>query len=58
MMKEPELEEEALWAEATGQTMRIIRQIAGGNHRSGHGDHPVGRESMTVELTETQPGAF
>ena len=26
MMKEPELEEEALWAEATGQTMRIIRR--------------------------------
>jgi hypothetical protein len=26
MMKEPELEEEALWAEANGQTMRIIRQ--------------------------------
>ncbi|MBC7133354.1 MAG: hypothetical protein H5U16_09650 [Roseovarius sp.] len=26
MMKEPELEEEALWAEATGQEMRIIRR--------------------------------
>lgn len=26
MMKEPELEEEALWAEATGQRMKIIRQ--------------------------------
>lgn len=26
MMKEPELEEEALWAEATGQSMRIIRR--------------------------------
>ncbi|VAW05119.1 FIG003492: Threonine dehydrogenase and related Zn-dependent dehydrogenases [hydrothermal vent metagenome] len=26
MMKEPELEDEALWAEANGQTMRIIRQ--------------------------------
>src|SRR6056297_423878 len=26
MMKEPELEEEALWAEATGQQMRIIRR--------------------------------
>lgn len=26
MMKEPELEEEALWAEANGQTMRIIRR--------------------------------
>ncbi len=26
LMKEPELEEEALWAEATGQQMRIIRR--------------------------------
>ncbi|KGM89882.1 putative membrane protein [Roseovarius mucosus DSM 17069] len=26
MMKEPELEEEALWAEATGQQMRVIRR--------------------------------
>lgn len=26
MMKEPELEEEALWAEATGQSMRILRR--------------------------------
>ncbi|MEM7319463.1 MAG: hypothetical protein AAF408_10640, partial [Pseudomonadota bacterium] len=29
MMKEPELEEEALWAEAVGQTMRIIRRSLG-----------------------------
>jgi len=29
MMKEPELEEEALWAEPTGQTMRIIRRTLG-----------------------------
>ncbi len=26
MMKEPELEEEAIWAEAVGQRMRIIRR--------------------------------
>ncbi|MGR3617206.1 MAG: hypothetical protein ACU0BB_14335 [Paracoccaceae bacterium] len=29
MMKEPELEEEALWAEANGQRMRIIRRTLG-----------------------------
>ena len=31
MMKEPELEEEALWAEVTGQRMRILRRTLAGD---------------------------
>ncbi len=57
MMKEPELEEEALWAEATGQEMRIIR-------RSLSGDVPevtITTPSGAVEtrpLDEVEPGRF
>ena len=57
MMKEPELEEEALWAEATGQEMRIIR-------RSLSGDVPevtITAPSGAVEtraLDEVEPGRF
>ncbi len=57
MMKEPELEEEALWAEATGQTMRIIRRTLG----EGAGDvtvtAPDGSE-VTLPLKEVSPGRF
>jgi hypothetical protein len=57
MMKEPELEEEALWAEASGQQMRIIR-------RSLSGDVPevtITTPSGAVEtraLDEVEPGRF
>lgn len=57
MMKEPELEEEALWAEATGQTMRIIRRSL---------DEEIGAVTVTrpdgstveVQLDEVRPGRF
>ncbi|GGH28242.1 hypothetical protein SAMN05444007_104214 [Cribrihabitans marinus] len=57
MMKEPELEEEALWAEAVGQTMRIIRRTL---------EEEVGDVTVTtpdgstteVELREVSPGRY
>jgi len=57
MMKEPELEEEALWAEPTGQTMRIIRRTL---------DETVGKVTVTrpdgseeeITLNEVTPGRF
>ena len=57
MMKEPELEEEALWAEPTGQTMRIIRRTL---------DETVGAVTITrpdgteeeITLEEATPGRF
>ncbi|MVO15484.1 hypothetical protein [Parasedimentitalea huanghaiensis] len=57
MMKEPELEEEALWAEATGQRMRILRRTL---------DDTIGPvtitqpDGATVELTlaERVPGLW
>ncbi|MBK0327472.1 hypothetical protein I5535_09200 [Rhodobacteraceae bacterium F11138] len=57
MMKEPELEEEALWAEATGQTMRIIRRTL---------DDEIGPVTVTapdgstaeITLDEVSPGRF
>ena len=57
MMKEPELEEEALWAEPTGQTMRIIRRTL---------DETVGTVTITrpdgteeeITLEEVTPGRF
>lgn len=57
MMKEPELEEEALWAEATGQQMRIIRRTLG----EAVGDVTVttpGGAQVVVPLTEVNPGRF
>lgn len=57
MMKEPELEEEALWAEATGQTMRIIRRSL----EDGVGAVTVTRpdgSSEEVTLSEVSPGRF
>ena len=57
MMKEPELEEETLYAEASGQTMRIIRrtldEAAGPVTVTG----PDGAEGV-LELEEVSPGRF
>ncbi|MDO6584836.1 glutamine amidotransferase [Salipiger sp. 1_MG-2023] len=57
MMKEPDLEEEALWAEASGQSMRIIRRTL---------EDSVGTVTITkpdgtteeVSLSEVSPGRF
>ncbi|QGX99923.1 hypothetical protein EI983_17275 [Roseovarius faecimaris] len=57
MMKEPELEEEALWAEATGQSMRIIRQTLAEDSDPVTVVTPSGEE-LEVELTEVSPGRF
>ncbi len=60
MMKEPELEEEALWAEATGQNMRIIRRTlledadAGGNVVV---ITPTG-ETVDIPMTKVSPGRY
>lgn len=57
MMKEPELEEEALWAEHTGQTMRIIRRSLSEEV----GDVTIRRpdgETVTLPLEEVAPGRF
>ncbi len=57
MMKEPELEEEALWAEATDQTMRIIRRSLSENV----GDVTIttpGGEDVVLPLQEVSPGRF
>jgi hypothetical protein len=57
MMKEPELEEEALWAEPTGQTMRIIRRTLDEEIGSVTVTRPDGTEDE-VTLEETTPGRF
>ncbi|WP_050929177.1 hypothetical protein [Aestuariivita boseongensis] len=57
MMKEPELEEEALWAEATGQTMRIIRRTLEEGVGPVTVTPPVG-DSVEVTLEEVSPGRF
>ncbi len=57
MMKEPELEEEALWAEATGQSMRIIRRTLRDSVGAITVTRPDG-ESEEVLLEEVAPGRF
>ncbi len=57
MMKEPELEEEALWAEPAGQTMRIIRRSLDGDVGSVTVTGPTG-ETVEVPLEEVSPGRF
>jgi len=57
MMKEPELEEEALWAEATGQTMRIIRRSLGEDVGAVTVTRPDG-ETEEVTPSEVSPGRF
>ncbi|MCR9146662.1 MAG: glutamine amidotransferase [Rhodobacteraceae bacterium] len=57
MMKEPELEEEALWAEATGQQMRIIRRSLSDEVGDVTVTTPSGEE-ITVTPEEVSPGRF
>ncbi|AVO38955.1 glutamine amidotransferase [Pukyongiella litopenaei] len=57
MMKEPELEEEALWAEATGQSMRIIRRSLTDDIGAVTVTRPDGGTDQ-VSLGETAPGRF
>lgn len=57
MMKEPELEEEALWAEANGQSMRIIRQTLSDEVGPVTVTRPNG-ETLEIELQEVSPGRF
>ncbi len=57
MMKEPELEEDALWAEATGQTMRIIRRTLGEETAPVIVTPPQGPD-VEITLSQTGPGRF
>lgn len=57
MMKEPELEEEALWAEPNGQTMRIIRRTLADEVGDVTVTHPDGSTTV-LQLNETTPGRF
>ena len=57
MMKEPELEEEALWVEPTGQTMRIIRRTLGLETGGVTITMPDGSQTI-VFLEEVSPGRF
>ncbi len=57
MMKEPELEEEALWAEATGQSMRIIRSTLAQSAGPVTITRPNG-ETLSIDLKEVSPGRF
>jgi len=57
MMKEPELEEEALRAEATGQKMRIIRQTLSDSVGPVTVETPSG-DVIELELEQVAPGRF
>lgn len=57
MMKEPELEEEALTATAEGQTMRIIRRTLGDDVPPVTITGPDGG-TVTLPLTQSAPGVF
>jgi len=57
MMKEPELEEEALWVEPTGQTMRIIRRTLELTTGDVTVTHPDGTVTV-LTLPEVSPGRF
>ncbi len=57
MMKEPELEEEALWAEATGQQMRIIRRSLSDDVGDVTVTTPEG-DVLDLPLSEVSPGRF
>jgi hypothetical protein len=57
MMKEPELEEEAIFAEPTGQTMRIIRRTLEETAGPVTVTTPSGDE-VEMPLTEVSPGRF
>lgn len=57
MMKEPELEEEAIFAEPTGQRMRIIRRTLKDSAGPVIVTTPSGEE-VEITLTEVSPGRF
>ncbi|WP_415404969.1 hypothetical protein [Tateyamaria sp. SN3-11] len=57
MMKEPELEEEALTATATGQSMRILRRTLSESVPPVTVTGPDGSVTQ-LEMTEAQPGQF
>ena len=57
LMKEPELEEEALLAEATGQTLTITRRTLTEGTREVTITAPDGTETV-LPLTETEPGRY
>ena len=57
MMKEPELEEEALTANADGQTMRITRRTLGDEIPSVTITNPDGSTAQ-LALSPTSPGVF
>ena len=57
MMKEPDLEEEALFATPNGQTMRIIRRTLSENAGDVTITHPDGTQTV-LPLEKTSPGQF
>lgn len=57
LMQEPELEEEALWVEPVGQTMRIIRRTVAEAAGEVTVTHPDGTETV-LALDEASPGRF
>lgn len=57
MMGEPDLEEEALWAEANGQKMRILRRSLKAEAGDVTIEAPSG-EIVVMPLVEIQPGLF
>lgn len=57
LMKEPELEEEALWAEAAGQQMRVIRRSLSGEVGALTITTPSG-DVVERDLEEVSPGRF
>jgi len=57
MMKEPELEEQALWAEATGQRMRILRRTLANSVGKVTVTHPDG-STIDLNLAKTGPGRW
>jgi hypothetical protein len=57
LMGEPELEEEALWVEPAGQTMRIIRRTLGEEVAPVTITGPDGTETV-VELLQVSPGRW
>lgn len=57
MMKEPELEEESLWVEPAGQTMRIIRRTLDEATPDVTVTGPDGSETV-LSLEEVSPGRF
>ena len=57
MMKEPELEEEALWAEPSGLSMRIVRRSLADEIGPVTVTAPDGTET-DVSLDEVEPGRF